>query len=225
MAQGKLDFYGGKDGKKSGSGTALKVVLGVLFVLFVAFVFLSMPKGGSNSNNPACPSDWYANYTDGGTKVAVVEFSDFLCPYCARAAPTVSELKAYYGGRISFVYEHFIIHGVSAQKAAEASECARDQGLFDAYQDKLFANQAALLPSSPNTDALKRFAGEVGADRTAFDSCLDGGAKGPLVQAQMNEGVCLGVQATPTFFVNGKKMEGALPIDQFKRAIDPLLAR
>jgi protein-disulfide isomerase len=203
------------NGKKK--GFPVKTALVLLAVAAVAlFLFITAPK-----SPPTPSSGWWSAYTENGTKVAIVEFSDFQCPYCSRAVPVVRELEKTYGSKINFVFKNFPLpmHEF-AQKAAEAAECARDQGFFDAYHDKLFANQLSL-----NVDSLKKYARDVGADGAKFDSCLDGGSKAAKVQADLNEGVSLGVRATPTFFVNGEKIEGAQPASAFTPVIDSMVAR
>jgi protein-disulfide isomerase len=108
----------------------------------------------------------------------------------------------------------------NAQKAAEAFECAADQGKAYEMYDKMFANQNALSVSD-----LKRYAQEIGLDTARFGSCLDNGEKAQAVNAQLDLGTQYGVEGTPTFFINGKKVVGAQPIDVFRQAINEALGR
>jgi protein-disulfide isomerase len=152
------------------------------------------------------------------SKVVVVEFSDFQCPFCAEAAPVVEELRQEYGQRVEFLFKHFALHK-NSEKAAEASECARDQGKFWEYHDLLFANQDSL-----DLDSLKSRASEIGLDRQMFDKCLDSGEKYALVRADYQQAVQLGIPGTPTFFVNDKVIQGVSSATDFEKVIDYELA-
>jgi protein-disulfide isomerase len=153
--------------------------------------------------------------------VTIVEFADFQCPFCgAFARDTEHELLAAYRGKVRFVIRDFPISGLHpyAEKAAEAAECAYDQGKFWPYHDLLFAHQDALDDAH-----LKAYAKQVGADGRAFSRCLDSGRKAAVVAADEADGQRYGVSATPTFFINGQKLIGAKPLDGFKQIIDPML--
>ncbi|HEX2895483.1 MAG TPA: thioredoxin domain-containing protein [Marmoricola sp.] len=154
--------------------------------------------------------------------VTIVEFTDFQCPFCgAFARDTEHALLAAYQGKVRFVIRDFPISGIHqyAEKAAEAAECAQDQGKFWPYHDVLFAHQDAL-----DDGHLKVYAGQVGMDKAAFNRCLTSGSKAAVVAADMADGQRYGVSATPTFFINGQKVIGAKPLDGFKQVIDPILA-
>lgn len=154
-------------------------------------------------------------------KAVMVEYSDFQCPACGAAEPTVQEVINAYGNKIKFVYKHFPLTNIhtNAQKAAEASECAGAQGKFWEMHGKLFENQKALRVSD-----LKSYAQQIGLNITAFNSCLDSGAAAANVKADFNDGLAKAVRATPTFFINGRKIEGGVPFDEFKTVIDQELA-
>jgi len=157
-------------------------------------------------------------------KVTVVEYSDFQCPFCTRAFPTVKQVLKDYNGKIKFYYKHFpLSFHQNAQKAAEAYECALDQGKQWEYHDKLFENSQG-DGSGLNVPDLKRYAAELELDATAFNSCLDGGQKASKVGADTAEGSQNGVSGTPTFFINGEALVGAQPYSAFKAVIDAKLA-
>jgi len=152
--------------------------------------------------------------------VTIVEFSDFECPYCGAAHDTVEQVMNTYAGKVRLVYRQFplSIHP-HAEKAAEASLCAADQGKFWEYHEVLFKNQKKLdLPD------LKAHAGEVGLDTQKFSQCLDSGDKMKAVDADQQAGLAVGVGGTPAFFINGIFLNGAQPIDEFKKVIDGELA-
>jgi protein-disulfide isomerase len=153
-------------------------------------------------------------------KVTIVEFSDFQCPYCSRGKKVMEEVVAKYGDKVRLVFRDFPLdfHD-KAQKAAEAGQCANDQGKFWAMHDWMFDNQQAL-----DIPALKGAAKTMGMDSTAFDSCLDSGKHAALIKKNTKDGQEAGVRGTPAFFVNGVFLSGALPFEKFKTEIDRALA-
>jgi protein-disulfide isomerase len=154
--------------------------------------------------------------------VTIIEFSDFQCPYCARFdTETLPQILSNYGDRVRFVYRDFPLTSLHANavKAAEASECADDQGKYWEYHDLLFQNQSALDDAS-----LKSYAASLGLDTAAFDECLDSDSKVSEIQKDFQDGSAAGVQGTPAFFVNGILIEGAQPYTVFQSAIEAALA-
>jgi protein-disulfide isomerase len=148
--------------------------------------------------------------------IELIEFSDFQCPFCQRANPTVTQVLQTYGDRIHFVYRHFpLASHPNARPAAEASQCAAEQGKFWQYHDRLFANPSRL--SGPD---LKQTAAELGLDAAAFNQCVDTHKYAGQVDADLRDGADAGVNGTPAFFVNGRMLNGAQPFDAFKRIID-----
>jgi protein-disulfide isomerase len=148
--------------------------------------------------------------------IELIEFSDFQCPFCLRADPTVRQVLQTYGDKIRFVYRHYPLpNHPNARPAAEAAACAGDQGKFWAYHDRLFSNSTKL------TDAdLKQHAVEIGVDAAKFNACLDSHSSKARVDADMRAGEDAGVNGTPAFFINGRSLSGAQPYDAFKRIID-----
>jgi len=153
--------------------------------------------------------------------VTIVEFSDFQCPYCVRVAPTVKKLNELYGDRVRFVFRDMPLpmHPL-APKAAESAACAADQGKFWEMHDRLFAASGKLEVAE-----LKAYAGELGLDRAAFDSCLDSGKNEPRWKAGKAAAEGYGISGTPAFFINGRLLPGARPFEVFAEIIDDELAR
>jgi protein-disulfide isomerase len=149
--------------------------------------------------------------------ITIVEFSDYECPFCVKAEPTVKEVMAAYPGKIRLVYRDYPLPMHSkAPKAAEAAHCAGDQGKYWEMHDKLFAQNGKL-----DVPDLKAAAREVqGIDGGKFDQCLDSGAKAKEVEANKKAGDDAGVSGTPAFFVNGRLLSGAQPPEAFKALID-----
>lgn len=153
--------------------------------------------------------------------ITIVEFSDYQCPFCARVNPTLERLMREYAGKIRIVFRDFPLPShPEAPKAAEAARCAGEQGQYWAMHDRLFANQQAL-----QVDALKAHAAALGLDRARFDACLDSGRHAAAVQADLEAGRRLGVNSTPTLYVNGRPVAGAQPYEYFKAIIDEELER
>lgn len=156
-------------------------------------------------------------------KVTIVEFSDFQCPYCSRAAQTVNELKKKYGNKIKVVFKNFPLpFHKDAFKAAEAGLCANEQGAkhFWKLHDLMFAEQDNL-----KVDGLKAKAKTVGLDMKKFETCLDSSKYANKVRETIEEGKAVSVKSTPAFFVNGQLVNGAQPIEVFSELIDEALAK
>jgi protein-disulfide isomerase len=154
--------------------------------------------------------------------VTIVMFTDFQCPYCARVRTTLDQVQQRYGDKVRLVVRQFPLAQIhpQAQKAAEASLCANDQGKFWPLYDAMFTNQKALA-----VDALKAKAAELSLDAAAFAACLDGGKYAATVQADAREGMAAGVTGTPAMFVNGRFISGSVPLDQITAVIDDELRR
>ena len=151
-----------------------------------------------------------------GAPVEIVEFSDFQCPYCFRATPTVNQVMSTYGDRVRLVYRHYPLpNHPDARPAAEAAACAAEQGKFWPYHDRLFADQSKLSQAD-----LKQSATAVGIDAAKFDTCVDSHKLKAKVDEDVAAGQEAGVDGTPAFFINGRAISGAQPFDVFKRIID-----
>ncbi|HET9551328.1 MAG TPA: thioredoxin domain-containing protein [Anaeromyxobacteraceae bacterium] len=156
--------------------------------------------------------------------VTIVEFSDYQCPYCARAEGTVKDLLELekYKGKIKLVYRDYPLpsHNL-APKAAEAAHCAGDQGT-----EKYWAMHGKLFAAAPKLEVtdLKAYARELGLDGGRFDKCLDSGEKAKTVQEHAKAGEEAGVRGTPAFFINGRLLSGAQKLEAFTAIVDAELA-
>jgi len=163
--------------------------------------------------------------------VTLIEYSDFQCPFCGRFySQTEPLIKENYvkTGKVKFVYRHFAFLGPESRGAAEAVECAKEQGKFWQYHDEIF--NAEIADGRENNGNLNRgfflaAAKKLGLDSSQFVSCLDGNKYSDKVENDYSVAQKIGVQATPTTFVNGQKLEGALPYAQFKAVIERELAK
>jgi len=161
--------------------------------------------------------------------VTIVEFGDFQCPFCRRFFEnTLPELKKRYvdSGKVRFVYRDFPIRGMHkyAQKAAEAAECADEQGKFWEYHDLLFERQAAWSTGNATT-LFNDYASELGLNPDKFKECLDSDRYEAEVEKDLQDGIRYGVGGTPTFYINGLKVVGARPLDDFIRVIESELSK
>jgi protein-disulfide isomerase len=162
--------------------------------------------------------------------ITIVEFSDFQCPYCRLGAKTVHSLMSRYPGKIRLVYRGFPLdpacnrfvqsrgHPVSCE-ATRAAICAHKQGKFDAMYGAIFERQSELAPGKP-----EEFAGEVGVSLDQLKGCMGMPETGAMVSKNIEDGNTLGVQSTPTFYINGRRVQGALPLPVWSRVVDRLLA-
>ena len=157
-----------------------------------------------------------------GEAVEVVEFSDFECPYCSRAADTIRELKQKYAGQpVRFVFRHFpLSFHPNARPAAEYAQCAHEQDKFWPMHDEIFAVQREL-----SQDKLKEVAAKAGLDAAKLDECLKSGRAGKLIDEDMQKAGDAGVGGTPSFYINGQSFEGNPTPSGLAEAIDAELAR
>jgi protein-disulfide isomerase len=153
--------------------------------------------------------------------VTLVEFSDFHCPFCKQAQPTLAQLLERFPGKVRLVYRDFPVDTShpNARRAAEAARCAHDQGKFWDYHDVLFKNAPKAGPQD-----LGRYAERVGLDIARFERCVSDRLHRGTVQRDVEDGFRLGITATPTYFINGRPLSGAQPIDAFVRIIEEELA-
>ena len=147
--------------------------------------------------------------------VTIVEFTDFQCPACAAMHPVLNDVLKSYGDKVHFVVRDFPLNQHQwARKAAEAANAARAQGKFFEYAALLFQRQKAL-----DVPSLKKYASELGLNRTKFDSELDSGTYAAEVQHDVSDGEMYGVGSTPTIFINGVMLR-VLSADGLREAID-----
>ncbi len=154
--------------------------------------------------------------------ITIIEFSDYQCPYCRRWAEQVEkQLLEAYGDKIRFVYRDFPLTQIHDQAfaAAEAANCAGEQGKYWEYHDALFAQKYGL-----GQDAYLQYAQDIGLDVDQFAECLKTHRYKDEVQADLDEAMQIGVRSTPTFFINGIAVVGAQPLEVFQSLIDKELA-
>lgn len=186
------------------------IIVAVVAVLVAGFLLFNR-----NSNTAAAPRS-------GDGRVTVVEYLDLECPSCRAAFPGVEKLKAEYGDRVTFTVRHFPIPSHrNAELAAVAVEAAGAQGKRDEMFTLMFESQQEWGgQQTSQRAAFLGFAQQLGLDMAKFESGLDDAALRERVLNERSEGSKLGVQGTPTFFINGEKFSGAPSYDNLKAAID-----
>jgi protein-disulfide isomerase len=151
--------------------------------------------------------------------VTIVEFADFQCPFCAGAESTIHELLKLYPSQVRLVFKDFPLDfHADSMLAHHAALAANEQGKFWDMHDKIFANQRAM-----KRDDLLRYAKNMGLDMDRFVADMDGGRFKTIIEADQEEGIRLGVNGTPSFFVNGKPLVGARPLADFRRMVEESL--
>ena len=163
--------------------------------------------------------------------VTMIEYSDFQCPFCKAFHPTLEQIMKDYSGKIRWVYRYFPLTSIHpyAEKAAEAAQCASDQGKFWEMADVFFNTQDSWANSGLDAATLENLAKQAGVrDLKTFDSCAASGKYASMVQAEEQTGETAGVTGTPGTIIIGKNgskqlVPGALPIDAVKQMIDSAL--
>ncbi len=197
----------------------------LMFIFLASILLMSgclVKSSGSSSNIVDSRTiDISSSYYEGkeDAPVTIVVFDDFQCPYCEKFfSGALPNIRSNYidTGKVKFVFKHFpLSFHQYAEKAAEAAECAGEQGKFWEMHDKLYENQNAL-----DIDSLKSYAADLGLNTEQFNQCLDSGKYADKVKADFDQGVELGVRGTPTFFVNNQQVIGAQPYNVFRTVIE-----
>ncbi len=193
-------------------------------IILLSMILSMIPSDGGGRGQEIVPptTDDDAMRGNPYAPVTIIAFSDYECDYCMDADLTISQILSEYSDKVNFVFRDFPLNEMypRSQKAAEASECAGEQGKFWEMHDKLFENQAALT-----VDDLKKYSVDLSLNTTLFGQCIDSGAMTAEVVADRSDGEKAGVDAVPTFFINDRKLKGAQPIESFKAMIDEELAK
>ena len=162
---------------------------------------------------------------DENAPVTIIEFSDFECPFCARFhSSTLDQIKTEYvdTGKVKFVYRDFPLDSIHSQAtpAAEAAQCAFEQGKFWEFHDEIFANQQSL-----GSSLYKQIASDLGLDTNKFNDCVDSRKYREEVKKDLQDGASVGIRGTPGFIVNSVPLSGAQPFSSFQAVIEAELAK
>ncbi len=205
------------------AGSYLAVLAAAAIISIPAWVFLT--RGGEpvgptdvaegNLNRLRRPESHWRGPED--AKLVIVEFADLECGTCAKMEPVVERIRETYGEKIRYTLRHFPLTKIHAHswKAAEAAECAADQGKYWDAVAVFFDHQQDLRPQ-----ALKGYATRIGLEMESFNQCLDSGEMAERVRKDREDGEELGVRGTPTFFVGRRAVSGQISYEQFARMIE-----
>ena len=193
--------------------------VGALALLaLAAFIFWPRPQ-----SEPVSPARLADDPSLGPTSapVTIVEYADFGCPSCRawHKAGILEQIRAQYGDQVRFVWRDFPVITPKSPKAAEAAQCAYDQGKFWEYHDLLFARAPALGVSD-----LKVYAADLGLDRSRFDQCLDSGTHRETVRRDWQDAEAHGFRGTPSFLINNQPLVGPPTTEILRQRIDAILS-
>lgn len=218
---------------KRGMSTNLKMTIGLIVAALVAIgvtVYISKSgestaaATGANDERLVRP-DSHKLSTAADGKVTLVEFLDFECEACGALYPQMERLRAEYGDRITFVVRYFPLPGhANGEPAARAVEAAAAQGKFEEMYQKMFETQSTWGEQQTSQDQVfLGFAAELGLDTAAFQAAFADPATAARVQKDQDDGISLGVDRTPTVYLNGEPVDGP-SYDSLKERIDKALA-
>jgi protein-disulfide isomerase len=165
----------------------------------------------------AVNTEGYPSWGNAKAPVTVIEFSDFQCPFCSRAVPTIDRIKKEFGpDKVRIVFRDMPLPNHNrALPASLAARCANEQGKFWEMHNTLFENQQKLEDKD-----LKEYAKTVGLDVAKFNECFDGKKYVADLEKSRSEAEKIGIAATPSFLINGVLLQGAQPFEKFKEKID-----
>jgi protein-disulfide isomerase len=192
-------------------------ILIIIAVAIIVIGFILMAKEGKapqNNGESVAPVN-EADHVWGSPNapVQMIVYSDFECPFCVKFFQTMKQIEENFKNQIAITFRHYPLFGhPDAKSAAEASECASEQGKFWEMHDKLFADNEAKRMS---VDQFKQDAVDLGLEQEQFNQCLDSGQYQSKIIEQKNQGDKTGVTGTPTIFVNGNIYPGAYPFEDF----------
>ncbi|GAA4196107.1 hypothetical protein GCM10022252_42940 [Streptosporangium oxazolinicum] len=206
-------------------------VVGAVVVVLAAFVLISRIGGGGATDAVAAGesrlvrADSHKVQSAADGKVTLVEFLDFECEACRAFFPVVEDLRKQYAGKVTFVVRYFPLPGhFNAERAARAVEAAAQQGRFEAMYQRMYETQSQWGEKQVPADTVFRgFAQGLALDMAAWDKAYDDPATLARVNRDVADGQALGVSGTPTFFLNGTKIQPQSG-DEFKAAVDAALA-
>ena len=200
------------------------VAVFVGLLLIVGFITLRSPGGASDISSfmdlEISETDWVKGNRD--AQIILVEYADFQCPACARYSPIVKRLIDEYGDKIGVIFRHFPLKQIhsNATSVGIAAEAAGQQGKFWEMHDLLFERQDDWSDSNDINTVMEDYSRELGLDVDRFMQDLESDAAVDKVDSQYKSGLSLGVNSTPTFFLNGQKLDSVRSYDQFKEAIE-----
>ena len=183
----------------------MKIHVSLVLIGILSFVATAGAQSDTGSSRYVVDTSGHPSVGPADAPVTIVEFGDFECPNCGELFPTLNRIKQEYSAQVRVVFRQLPLRQPHphAEKAAEASLCAYEQGLFWEFHDSMYENQHDL-----SVQALKRRGIEFGLDTDAFNSCLDSGRGRARIDADIDDAIEADVTGTPTIYINGLKLAG-----------------
>ena len=199
--------------------------LGIATVLVFVFLFVKAASTPSTSQTPppeVNQQDWTKGAAEGSASATLIEYSDFQCPACKVYQPLLGQVLSAFPESLRFVYRHFPLRNThkNAQLAAQASEAAGKQGKFWQMHDMLFDKQDSWSKLPTAKDVFIEYAGVLKLDIDKYKSDLDNSDVVQKIDADLAGGEAVGVDSTPTFYLNGKKVENIKGLEDFKKRVE-----
>ena len=204
----------------------------ITLLIFIGGIFF-MSRGGQEQKTVMSAEDIAIlarnndhKITSKNAKVTVVEFADFQCPACGATHPVLKQILDEYKGKVTFVYRHFPLpQHQNAIIAAKAAEAAGSQGKFWEMHDMLYENQSDWGESGASAEIFVQYAKSLKLDVKKFTSDLNSKAYDNRIQQDKVDGMTLGVNATPTLYINNEKLVGSTTYENLKATIDVALQK
>jgi protein-disulfide isomerase len=199
-------------------------VIIVIILGLVGIFYFTGHKSTSNSSSTTLSSHIQGKATTG---VTLVEYGDFECPYCAQYFPTIKSVEQFYGDKIGVQFRNYPLTSIhqNAFAAARAAEAASLQGKFFEMHDQLYINQNAWAGAGDPLPAFEAYAKQIGLKADQFVTDYGSAKVNDQINADRAEGARLGITGTPTYFLDGKKVQIANSVDEFKKVIDAEIAK
>lgn len=197
------------------------IIIGIIVAVF-GFFYLTQPAEKTASAEPS------NHVLEGSSGVVFIEYGDFQCPACGAYHPILKELKSKYAGVIAFQFRHFPLESLhkNARAASRAAEAAGMQGKFWEMHDMLFENQQAWQDTNDPVSLFDSYAQSIGvSDMAKFSTDYRSSSVNDVINADLNEGRALGATSTPTFVLDGKKLdENPNGFEPFAELLDKAIA-
>lgn len=214
----------------------VKIIAGIGIITLVLVVGAAMLFGGAESATPVSSGTPIKNMSalvhpdsheiNAHSKVTLVEFGDFQCPACGAEYPIVTQILQNYKGKINYVFRNFPLpQHQNSHVAAEAAEAAGAQGNFFGMYNLLYSNQNTWSDATNPTSYFDQYAQALHLNMKEFNSNLKANKFASKIQKDINDGFAVGVDATPTFFLNGVEIQGGLPYSDFSAQIDAAIKK
>lgn len=205
------------------------VILGVIVLGFVGFIVFNKKDSGNNTPGTSTASVSNNSVGAGNKKVTIIEYADFQCPACGQYYLLVKQIKEKYGDDITFTFRNFPLDSIhpNARAGHRAAESAGNQGKFFEMHNLIYENQQSWSTSTNVKTIFDTYAKQLNLDMDKFNSDFISEDTNATINADIDEGKSKGVNSTPTFFMNGTKLnnDDIRSVDLFSSLIDAEIAK